>query len=237
MKYLYSILVWSLGGILFALILLFGILLTYLLPPKQFNPPIQWMFRFWLKLFFIRVKVEGYENIEANKVYIYMSNHTSIFDLPVLLGYIPQYSRGIEAHHHFTWPLWGWAIKRYGNIPINRGSVQNSIQTLRFAADILRNGTSITILPEGHLTPDGEIQEFKKLPFLLAKESHVAIAPIGLSGLYNVKRKGNWLIQPAKVTVRFGEIINSEKIELLDIKGISSLLRDRIISLNKIEVS
>jgi len=52
-----------------------------------------------------------------------------------------------------------------------------------------------------------------------------------------VKRKGNWLIQPAKVTVRFGEIINSEKIELLDIKGISSLLRDRIISLNKIEVS
>jgi len=228
MKYLYSILIWSLGGILFAFILLIGILLTYLLPPARFNPPIQRMFRFWLSIFLIRVKVEGLENIEKNKVYIFMSNHTSIFDLPVLLACIPQYSRGIEAHHQFNWPLWGWAIKRYGNIPIRRESVQSSILTIRYAASVLKGGTSITILPEGHLTLDGSIKEFKKLPFLLAKESNTAIAPIGLSGLYNVKRKGSWLIRPAKVRVNFGEVVNSDQIASLDIKNISSLVRERI---------
>jgi 1-acyl-sn-glycerol-3-phosphate acyltransferase len=228
MKYIYSIFIWSIGGILFALILLIGIFLTYLLPPARFNPPIQRMFRFWLFVFLIRVKVEGLENIEKNKVYIFMSNHTSIFDLPILLACIPQYSRGIEAHHQFHWPLWGWAIKRYGNIPIHRESVQSSIVTIRYAANVLKGGTSITILPEGHLTLDGSIKEFKKLPFLLAKESNTAIAPIGLSGIYNVKRKGSWLIRPAKVKVNFGEVITREQIEKMDIKNISDMAKERI---------
>ena len=231
MKYIYSILIWSLGGILFALILLIGIFISYLLPPAKLNPPVQLMFRFWLTFFFIRIKTEGQDNLDKNKVYIFMSNHTSIFDLPVLLAYIPQYSRGIQSRNQFSWPLWGWAIKRYGNIPIERESIQSSISTIRYAASILRNGTSITILPEGHLTLDGKMKEFKKLPFLLAKESNAAIAPIGLSGLFQVKRKGSWLIHPAKVKVRFGEVISSEQVASLDIKTISSLTSERITKL------
>jgi 1-acyl-sn-glycerol-3-phosphate acyltransferase len=233
MKYLYSIIVWSFGGILFALILLIGICITYLLPPSKFNPPVQMMFRFWLRLFFIRVSADGVDKIDKNKVYIFMSNHTSIFDLPVLLAYIPQYSRGIESHNHFRWPLWGWALRRYGNIPIDRESVQNSLATIRYASTVLKNGVSITILPEGHLTMDGKIKKFKQLPFLLAKESNSAIVPIGLSGLYQVKRKGSWLIQPSKVSVRFGEVIPGEQVATMEIKSLSALTHERIENLIK----
>jgi 1-acyl-sn-glycerol-3-phosphate acyltransferase len=189
------------------------------------------MFRFWLRLFSIKVETQGRDKIEKNKVYVFMSNHTSIFDLPVLLAYIPQYSRGIEAHNQFRWPLWGWAIKRYGNIPIKRDSVQNSLATIRYAGTVLKSGVSITILPEGHLTLDGNLKEFKKLPFLLAKESNVAIAPIGLSGLFEVKRKGSWLIHPSKVKVKFGEAITIEQVESMEIKSLSALTRDRIAAL------
>jgi 1-acyl-sn-glycerol-3-phosphate acyltransferase len=231
MKIIYSILVWSLGGVLFALILLIGISISYLLPPSKLNRAVQWMFRFWLHVFFIRVKVEGLENIVKERVYIFMANHTSIFDLPVLLAYIPQYSRGIEAHHQFRWPLWGWAIKRYGNIPIQRESAQSSLQTFRYAVSVLKGGTSVTILPEGHMTPDGSIKSFKSLPFLLAKESGAAIAPIGLSGLFKVKRKGSWLIQPARVRIKFGEVITSSQIEAMDPKSVSNLTRERILTL------
>jgi 1-acyl-sn-glycerol-3-phosphate acyltransferase len=231
MKYIYSLLVWSLGGVLFAFILLIGISLTYILPASKFNPPVQWMFRFWLKLFCIRIKAEGLENIEKNKAYLFMSNHTSMFDLPVLLAYIPQYSRGIEAHHHFRWPLWGWALKRYGNIPIQRESVQSSILTIRYAANVLKNGISVTILPEGHLTLDGKMKDFKRLPFLLAKESNAAIATIGLSGLFQVKRKGSWIIHPVRVKVKFGEIITPDQVASLDIKMLSELTRKRIVAL------
>jgi 1-acyl-sn-glycerol-3-phosphate acyltransferase len=212
MKYVYSIYAWLIGGIFFVLILCTGILLSYILPGRAFHRPVQWLFKFLFRLLFIRVKVCGKNNIPQAAVVLYMSNHTSIFDLPLLAAFVPGYFRGIESDNQFSWPLWGFAIKRYGSIPINRASVQSSIATMRYAQKVLAEGTSIAILPEGHLSLDGKMQAFKKLPFVLAKESEVSIVPIGITGLYRVKKKGSWLIRPSKVCISFGESINRETI-------------------------
>jgi 1-acyl-sn-glycerol-3-phosphate acyltransferase len=231
MKYIYSVYAWLIGGILFVLILLVGIGLSYLLPGRGFHRPVQWMFRWLFRILFIRVNVYGREHLRPGYTSIFMSNHCSMFDLPMLVAYIPEYFRGLEAHNQFSWPLWGWAIRRYGNIPMDRGSTFRSLQAIREARATLDAGTSIVILPEGHLSLDGSLKAFKKLPFMLASEAGVQIVPMGLSGLFEVKRKGSWIICPARVTIVYGEPILPEQIAELTLDQLREFTRNRIVTL------
>ncbi|MFN8209242.1 MAG: lysophospholipid acyltransferase family protein [Bacteroidales bacterium] len=231
MKYLYSVYAWLVGGILFVFILLTGIGLSYILPGHGFHRPVQWMFRWLFRILFIRVSVSGKEHLRPGITSLYMSNHCSMFDLPMLVAYIPEYFRGLEAHNQFSWPLWGLAIRRYGNIPMDRGSTFRSLQAIREARATLDAGTSVVILPEGHLSLDGSLKEFKKLPFMLAAEAGVQIMPMGLSGLFEVKRKGSWLMYPASVTIAFGAPITPDQIGDHAPETLRDITREKIASL------
>ena len=66
------------------------------------------------KIMFVKVDVDGLENIIPNKTYLYMANHVSLFDIPLLGGFIPGYARGVEADRQHAWPLYGWAMSRLG---------------------------------------------------------------------------------------------------------------------------
>ncbi len=115
-------------------------------------------------------------------------------------------------------------IKRLGTIPIERDNVYASIRSIKKALKALNSGTSIAILPEGHRTLTGKMQPFKKLPFHLAKKAGVDIIPIGLSGLFDLKKKGSWHITPTKITLNFGEAVRAEDIKTLSIED----LRDKL---------
>ncbi len=85
--------------------------------------------RIFLKILHIKVKVEGSEKIVQNKAYLFMANHVSFLDIPLFGGYIPTFFRRIEADRQHKLPLYGWALRRYGNISIERESVYRSIQS------------------------------------------------------------------------------------------------------------
>jgi 1-acyl-sn-glycerol-3-phosphate acyltransferase len=160
-----------------------------------------------------------------------MCNHSSLFDIPLLEAYIPTFVRGVEALRQFKWPVYGWAIRRAGNIPIDRKNVHSSIKSMKITEKILKEGKSIVILPEGHRTLDGKLGPFKKLPFHLAKQAGVPVIPIGLSGLFELKNKGSWLIRPRPVTIKFGQPISPEKIQSLSTEELRDFVRKKIQSL------
>ncbi|MFC2167590.1 lysophospholipid acyltransferase family protein [Acidobacteriota bacterium] len=165
------------------------------------------------KIIFVKVHVEGTENVDPTQTYLFMSNHVSLFDIPLLAAYIPTFVRAVEALRQFKWPVYGWAIRRLGNIPIDRKNIHASIRSIKLTEQVLKNGTSIAILPEGHRTRDGRLLPFKKLPFHLAKQSKVPIIPIGLSGLFQLKSRDSWVIHPVPITIRFGKPVTPESIE------------------------
>jgi 1-acyl-sn-glycerol-3-phosphate acyltransferase len=152
----------------------------------------------------------------------------SLFDVPVLAGYIPAFVRAVEADSHFSWPVYGWAIRRLGNIPIRRKDVHSSVRSIRLAEDRLRDGKSLVIMPEGSRTLDGVRRPFKKLPFFLAKQSGADIIPIGLSGLFGLKSKRSWVIRPTTVTVKFGPSISRETIQSLSEEDLREKVRVEI---------
>ncbi len=228
MKHLISAYSWFAGGLYFILLLFLCIFLSCLIPQKALDPFIKKSLKLLFKILFIRVHSKGAENVEKNKTYLFMSNHQSLFDIPLLEGYVPTFVRGVEALRQFKWPVYGWAIRRLGNIPIDRKNIHASIKSMKIAEEILKKGKSIIILPEGHRTRDGNLGPFKKLPFYLAKQAGVPVIPIGLSGLFQLKRKGSWLIRPRPVKIKFGPPIPPEKIRCLSTEELRDFTTEKI---------
>ena len=189
MKYIISIYILFVAGLIFGLILLLTLIFTFILKPETYDPWLKKFLRVFFKAIHIRVEVEGSEKINPKSTYLFMSNHVSIFDIPLLGGFIPNLFRGIEADYQHEWPFYGWVMKRYGNITIPRENIHQSITSVRKAEKIIQKGKSIAILPEGHRTLDGKLRNFKKLPFFLARQAGVELVPIGLSGLFQLKRR------------------------------------------------
>jgi len=228
MRYILSIYLWI---VLFAysiFFLVFTIIVSYIFPLKKYTPWLQNILQFVFKILFIKVEVEGLENISPDKTYLYMANHVSLFDVPLLGGFVPGYARGVEADRQHAWPLYGWAMRRLGNIPIDRKNVFSSLSSISKTASVITEGKSMIILPEGHRTMDGKLRQFKNFPFLLAKKVDVEILPIGLSGLYTLKNKNSWLINPNPVKIKFGKPIGVDTIQELPTKELRENVRDVI---------
>jgi 1-acyl-sn-glycerol-3-phosphate acyltransferase len=231
MKHLISAYAWIVGGLYFVLLLFIFIVLSFFIPQKTLDPFIKRSLKILFKVLFIKVQSEGAECVEPDKTYLFMSNHESLFDSPLLEAYVPTFVRGVEALRQFKWPVYGWAIRRVGNISIDRKNIHASIKSMKITEKILKKGKSIVILPEGHRTLDGNLGPFKKLPFHLAKQAGVPVIPIRLSGLFKLKHKGSWLIRPRPIKIKFGQPISPDKIQTLTTEELRDLVREKILAL------
>jgi len=149
----------------------------------------------------IELTVKGLSNIDPDKSYIYMSNHQSNYDIPILLGHLPVQFRWLAKIELFRIPLFGYAMKRAGYICIDRSNRESAFESLKKAAGIIRDGVSVMIFPEGTRSNDGNIGSFKKGGFVLAIESGVPILPVIIRGTFSVMSRSSLLIKPGKVTL------------------------------------
>jgi len=228
MKKIRSFFLWLCGGTVFFLSMLTILVCTYIFKEETYNPLLKILLKLILKCSGIKVKVEGLENLDPNETYLYMANHVNIFDIPILGAYLPGSVRGIEAEEQFDWPLWGLVIKRAGNIPINRENPRLAITAINKGIERLKSGKSLIILPEGHRTPDGELKEFKKLPFKMAKKSGAKLVPLALCGLYKIKKRGSWIINPGTVVLKIGKPIDTETINSMTAEELRDFVREKI---------
>ncbi len=231
MKYLISIYCWIVGFIFLIFVLVFALLASTFFDEQKYNPWLQKLLKIFLKILGIKLDVEGLENIQPGRTYLFMANHASLFDVPVLGAAVPGVVRGIEAGEQHTWPLYGKVMKKLGNISIDRKRIFDSVRSMEIAKEVMNSGKSLIILPEGHRTMDGNLREFYTLPFQLAKNVGCDLIPIGMSGLYSLKSKNSWLIKPGRIKVKFGEAIDKDILSAADPKELKKIVRDRINSL------
>jgi 1-acyl-sn-glycerol-3-phosphate acyltransferase len=159
--------------------------------------------RYWARsiLFVSRTKVtiKGLENIDPDRPYIFMPNHSSNFDIPVLLSHLPVQFRWLAKAELFKFPLFGYAMKRAGYISIDRTNRRSAFESLDQAASAIRNGKSVMIFPEGTRSRDNQIHEFKKGGFVLAIKAGVPIVPIIIHGTWQIMAKTGITIRPGNV--------------------------------------
>ncbi len=178
-----------------------------------------------------RVRIQGLENIDPQGSYILVSNHQSTFDIFALLGYLPIQFRWTAKAELFRTPFMGWAMSRIGYIPIERDSPKKAYRSMLRAAEVVRNGVSVIIFPEGTRSPDGNLQPFKKGVFLLALKSRAPILPITIQGTSKIMRKGDWRTYPGQVRIQIDPPIETagtpaEKEEELSQRVRSTLVKN-----------
>jgi 1-acyl-sn-glycerol-3-phosphate acyltransferase len=149
----------------------------------------------------VRVSVKGLEHLTPHGSYIFMANHQSNFDIPVLLGHLPAQFRWLAKIELFKIPIFGSAMKGCGYISIDRSDRRRAFASLARAAKIIRNGTSVMIFPEGTRSSDGQIKGFKKGGFVLSVDAGAPIIPILLDGTFGIMPKGSLTIRRRPVVM------------------------------------
>ena len=149
----------------------------------------------------IRVTIVGMEHLEPGASYIFMANHQSNFDIPVLLGRLPAQFRWLAKAELFKIPVFGHSMRGCGYISIDRSNRKRAFASLALAAETIRGGTSVMIFPEGTRSSDGKIKGFKKGGFVLSVDAGVPIVPILLDGTFDIMPKGSLVIRRRPVTM------------------------------------
>ena len=134
----------------------------------------------------IDLHVEGAEHASRGESFVLMSNHQSLYDVPVIYQSLDRRIRMVAKKELFRVPVWGRAMHRAGFISLDRQSRERSRRTLLASADVLHLGTSIWIAPEGTRSKDGQLGPFRKGGFHLALESGCRILPITITGTREV---------------------------------------------------
>jgi 1-acyl-sn-glycerol-3-phosphate acyltransferase len=151
----------------------------------------------------VRVKTIGLDKIDPSRTYIFMSNHTSNLDPPIMIPLIPRRTSVMVKKELFKYPILG-SVMRIGElVPVDRGNRDAGIAAVRDAVKVIQHGLNMTIYVEGKRSFDGRLLPFKKGPFYLAVECSVPVVPITISGTERLMPKARFSITPGTVTVRF----------------------------------
>ena len=165
------------------------------------------------------IQVNGLENIDKNKSYIFVSNHQSHLDIPSIIRSIPINLYFI-AKKELKWvPFLGQYVWATGMIFIDRSNRKKAIKSLDKAGKLIKKGKSVLAFPEGTRSLDGKLQRFKKGPFMLSIQHEIEIVPIAIEDTYKVLPSKAWRFTPNNVNVNIGKPIEppADKKEILSL--------------------
>jgi len=158
----------------------------------------------------IRIRVEGRENVPGGQACIFMANHVSNLDPPVLIPMIPGRISSFLKRSLMSLPALGYAMKLAEFIPVDRGgNAASAKKSVSEAVLLLAKGIHITTFVEGTRSPDGRLLPFKKGPFYLAMESGAPCLPVSIYGTETMMAKGSMRIKPGTAHIVFHEPINT----------------------------
>jgi 1-acyl-sn-glycerol-3-phosphate acyltransferase len=180
----------------------------------------------------VKVKVEGLEKITRDGSYVFVSNHLSYMDTPVVLANIPVRFRFLAKRGLFQLPFLGWHLARAGHIRVPREDARAAVKTMTLAAQVVREeGISLLIFPEGGRSRTGEMRDFKEGAAFIAIKAGVPLVPMALKGTREILPFGSGIVRPGNVTMRIGDPIPTAGASPHDRVRLTEELRHRIIAL------
>lgn len=170
-----------------------------------------WCARTWSKLILsttgVRVHSTGLDRVEPGKTYVFVSNHQSIYDIPILFASLPFQVRIIAKESLGRFPFLGWHLRRTGHLLVDRRDPDHHAILARWKGLVSR-GLSLIVFPEGTRSVDGRVGRFRAGSFLLALEAGLPIVPISVSGSRHVMRKGRLMTCPGDVALTVHQVVH-----------------------------
>jgi 1-acyl-sn-glycerol-3-phosphate acyltransferase len=177
----------------------------------------------------VKVRVEGLEHIDPEGSYVFIGNHLSYMDTPVMLAHIPVQFRFLAKRGLFQIPLLGTHLARAGHVPVPREDPRAAVKTMQLAAEaIQQKKVSLLIFPEGGRSHDGVLRPFKEGGAYIAIRAGAPLVPIVLIGTREVLPYGGGVVRSGEVTLRILPPISTEGLTLKDRGKVTAQIRELI---------
>ena len=201
-------------------------------PARQLKVARSWA-RSLLWIAGVKTRVEGLERIQPGGNYVFVSNHVSYMDIPVVLGNIPEQFLFLAKEALFKIPFLGTHLKTAGHVSVPREDPRSAIRTLTHTAALLHHGRSTLVFPEGGRSETGELQEFKDGAAFLAIRAQIPVVPLAMIGLRNILRMHTLTFHRGPVILRIGEPISTAGMTTHQRAELTAILRQKIVEMLK----
>jgi 1-acyl-sn-glycerol-3-phosphate acyltransferase len=184
--------------------------------------------RILLWVSFIRVRVEGLENLDPKGTYVVVANHGSYMDIPALIATLPLQFRFFAKKGLYRIPFLGTHLRRAGHLPVDRSNARNSLKSMTEGARIIsQKRVSVLLFPEGGRSAAG-LREFKEGAAYIAIKAGVPVLPVGIEGMRRLLPMGAGHLRSGCVTVRVGRPIPTEGMKLADRAALNQQLYEEV---------
>ena len=224
-----SAFLWIVSLLHFAIAVPVLIVLAIFLDPKKHD----WLQRTFCRriIFFsgAKIKVVRSPGFDPQKTSFFICNHVNLFDPFALYCAIPQFVRGWELESHFNIPIYGWLMKRFGNVPVPDVRRPSDLRRMwRLTRDAINGGTSLIVFPEAKRTRDGRVDEFQDGAFRVAQQLEIPIVPVSIVGSIQHHRTGHWMFWPATISVHLHDTIDTSGMSKEEVPGLRERVRDLV---------
>jgi len=225
-----------------ALLVLFYVVLVVLLTPvilfcmlAGLRDPLigvgQWAMRVSRRVLGVEVAVSGLERIDRRTAYVFMPNHLSFIDGPMVMTIIPGAARVILKRSVLRIPVVGMAMRFVGFVPVDRKGTEGGKKSVARAAELMRTrGWSFLVFPEGTRSRDGRPGPFRRGGFFLALASGAPIVPVTIRGTFELMPKGQWFARRGTVGVTFHDPVPVAGATTETMTGLMDRVREAILS-------
>ncbi len=178
--------------------------------------------------------LEGRDNVPTDRGFLYLFTHSSHMDVPLLFWVSPKSFRFGSKASLFKIPIFGYAIKLSGTLPITREDRAKVMKVYEEAEARVANGEAFALAPEGGRRVGDEIKDFKSGPFVFAINAKMPLVPVVLCGVDRALPKGSLLVNKdrwtRKVGVRFLPAIETKGVDLADMKKLKAEVREKMVA-------
>lgn len=177
----------------------------------------------------ISLRITGLNHIDPQQRYVFIANHQSNIDIPVLIQALLAFQLRWLAKKELLWvPFFGWAMWAAKHITVNRSNRADALKSLKKATEHIASGISLVFFPEGTRSPNGRLLPFKRGGFWLAVKTQTPVVPITINGSGALLPKGDWRIRRGEIEVTVGKPLLVENGHPGKLLAISNQLRDII---------
>lgn len=167
--------------------------------------PGKWWSKLIVRMLLLPIKVEGRDKLNARESYVFVANHQGAFDIFLIYGYLCRNFKWMMKKELRRVPFVGRACQAAHHIYVDHSGTGAVRHSMNQAREILSEGMSLVVFPEGSRTPDGMIHAFKRGAFTLADSLQLPVVPLTINGSYNVMprwRDFHFVIwHPLKLTI------------------------------------
>jgi 1-acyl-sn-glycerol-3-phosphate acyltransferase len=171
-----------------------------------------WCARMWSRLILVttgvEVEVSGLDRLRRDRPYVFVSNHQSIYDIPIIFWSLPYQIRIIAKESLGRFPFLGWHLRRTGHMLVDRRRPDRAA-IFGHASKLMKQGLSLIVFPEGTRSRNGRVAPFKGGSFYLALEGGLPVVPISIVGSRHVMLKGRLATYPGRVRLIVHEPIDT----------------------------